>query len=111
MRTLPSLSIAFSLVVLTACGSVPPPPSIKFIGIAEGTLQTDVQSLKFSDIFERKTRSIVGAVSLSKPMDGATVVGTWFSPDDRSMPLGRTNILLESGATLARFSLANANDW
>ncbi|MEI8230565.1 MAG: hypothetical protein WCG83_05540 [Candidatus Peregrinibacteria bacterium] len=111
MRTFPFLSIAFSLMVLTACGSVPSSATITFIGIAEGTLQTDVQLLKFSDMFERKNQSLIGAVSLSEPMDGATVVGTWFSPDDRSMPLGRTTILLQSGATLARFSFANSKNW
>jgi len=99
----------FCVFLLSACSQ--DSPKIAFLGIAKGNLQTDVRSLEFNDTFEVKDRELIAAVSLDKPMNGTTVVGTWFSPDERSIPLGSTNILLASGATLARFFFANKEDW
>lgn len=95
---------------LCACGG-PVQPEISFIGIASGTLATRGDDLLFSDRFEANQHNLVGIVAFSQVVDGTTVQATWFSPDDRRMPLGRTNIVTESGAQIARFSLASREDW
>lgn len=97
---------------LVGCGvSNADKPSIRFIGVSVGTLETEADSLQFADRFETKDQNIIGLVMFEKPMNGATVQATWFSPDDRRMPLGRTSIDMGSGATIARFSFASKEPW
>lgn len=100
-----------SLLLLTACGSADLQPVINFIGVATGALATDLSSLHFSDRFAVTDRQLVGVAGFSHIEEGSTVQATWFSPDDRHMPLGRTSIVAESGATIVRFSFASSKNW
>lgn len=97
-------------MLLTAC-TQNVQPVIQFIGIGEGNMQSDVNQLQFADRFEATQRELVAVVAFSQVQDGTTVQATWFSPDDRAMPLGRTSVVTASGATVARFSLASRTDW
>lgn len=96
--------------VLSACSAVPP-PDIAFIGVASGTMLTAREDLRFGERFPAAIHSIIGVAALKQPANGARVQATWFSPDDRRMPLGRRMIMLESGATVARFTLTNTENW
>lgn len=112
MRRLP-LSFGFTLLLpllLAACAA-PSTPAIGFIGIAKGDLRSDVSTLAFADRFSASDHSLVGVVALKEPVSAGRAVATWFSPDDRTMPLGRTTVELGSGATVARFSFANKENW
>lgn len=103
---------SFLCVLLTACGSsASEKPSIKFIGIGTGTLQTPVEELQFRDMFDVNDLALVAVVAFDQVEEGTTVQATWFSPDERRMPLGRTNIVTQSGATIARFSFASKEAW
>ncbi len=86
-------------------------PVISFIGASTGTLATDVRAFKFSDHFSANDRQIVVLVSFKQISDATNVVATWFSPDDRSMPIGRKTIVTASGATMVRFSIASSIAW
>jgi len=86
-------------------------PVIQFIGISEGTLATTSNDLEFMQSFEATSRDLVGVVAFSAIADGSTVQATWFSPDDRSMPMGRTSIQTASGSKVARFTLSSQEDW
>ena len=86
-------------------------PTIEFIGVSTGTLTTDVNQLNFKDRFSVKEHDIVAVVSFAQIEEGTRVQATWFSPDDRRMPLGRKEIVTQSGAKLARFSISSAEDW
>lgn len=97
--------------MLAGCTLPPLPPKIGFIGIAEGDLQSKLEDLKFTDRFDTDQRAIVGVVQFTQIADGTTVQATWFSPDDRRMPMGRTTITTQSGAKVARFSIASTEDW
>ncbi len=104
--------IVITCLFLTACSTTEQaPPVIRFIGIATGTLVTDVRTLSFRDTFEVNDHDIIGVVGFDEAQDGTTVQATWFSPDDRKMPMGRTSIVMQSGATIARFQLKNTVDW
>lgn len=104
-------TIVITCLLLAACGAEQAPPVIRFIGIATGTLVSDVRSLSFGDQFKTSDREIIAVVGFDEAQDGTTVQATWFSPDDRRMPMGRTSIVMDSGATLARFQLKNTVDW
>jgi hypothetical protein len=108
-------SILFSVFIcllLTACrASVPDKPSIKFIGIGVGSLKTPVEDIQFRDTFDVKDLQLIAVVAFDRIQEGTTVQATWFSPDERRMPLGRTNIVTQSGATMARFSFASKESW
>ncbi len=104
-------TIVITCLLLAACGAEQAPPVIRFIGIATGTLVSDVRSLSFSDQFKTSDHEIIAVVGFNEAQDGTTVQATWFSPDDRRMPMGRTSIVMDSGATLARFQLKNTVDW
>lgn len=84
---------------------------INFIGIATGTLATDVNDLTFSPTFSVDDHEIVGVVSFDSIQEGSIVQATWFSPDDRRIPLGRKEIVTQSGAKVAKFSIANSATW
>lgn len=84
---------------------------IQFIGVSTGSLMSDIESLHFQTTFPKNEHGLVGIASFAKPMDGYRVNATWFSPDERRMPMGRSTIMLESGATIARFSLQSTTDW
>lgn len=86
-------------------------PVIQYIGIAEGNMQSDINQLKFQDRFESTQHELIALIAFSEIEDGTTVQATWFSPDDRTMPLGRTSVVTDSGATIARFTLASREDW
>ncbi|MBU0458527.1 hypothetical protein KJ652_02215 [Patescibacteria group bacterium] len=99
-------------LLLTACGGPKEEAAmIEFIGISSGTLTTDLDNLEFKESFELDERNLVAVVAFKKVNDETNVQATWFSPDDRRMPLGRKSIVTESGATIARFSLASQEDW
>ncbi len=105
-----STLIASALLLLTACTSEAR-PVISFIGIATGTLVTDLGELQFANLFDRDERNLVAVVGFEQVQEGTTVQATWFSPDDRQMPLGRTAITTQSGAKIARFSFASKDPW
>lgn len=102
--------VALGLLVLAGCGSTPD-PKIQFMGISPGGMQTTLEELKFGDRFPVSEKEFVAVISLENAVDGTSVEATWFSPDDRTMPLGRTAIITESGATIARFTLATTDTW
>lgn len=104
------LLLLFPLLLLTACASGGQ-PVISFIGIATGTLTTDLQHLQFRDRFTVTDHQLVAVIGFRQVGEGTTVQATWFSPDDRRMPLGRTQIVTQSGATITRFSFASTRDW
>lgn len=97
--------------LLGACSNAVVQPELNFIGIGSGTLVSDVNTIQYTQTFDPSARSLIAVVSFAKIMDGSTVQATWFSPDDRSMPLGRTSIVTKSGATLARFSFVSKENW
>lgn len=101
--------LAVLALFLVACAEQQ--QTITFIGVATGSLTTNLEQLQFRSNFPADEHEIVAVVSLDQPYDGANVQATWFSPDERRMPMGRSSILLESGATIARFSLRSATDW
>ncbi|MFH1671108.1 MAG: hypothetical protein ABIA92_06050 [Patescibacteria group bacterium] len=105
------LFLLLTVLLLSACTPVAQKPFINFIGISSGTLATNLDELEFTDSFDVIQRNIVAVISFSEVAAGTNVQATWFTPDDRRMPLGRKNIIVESGATIARFSLASKEDW
>jgi hypothetical protein len=114
MRRWSVLCVSFcsAALLLSACSlGQPRQPQINFIGIGTGTLTTDVNSIKFRSTFSPKERQLVGVVSFSQIDSGTTVMATWFSPDDRTIPLGRTQINTQKDAHIARFSFASRQDW
>ena len=84
---------------------------MSFLGISEGTLETTYDDMEFTQKFAVTQRNLVGVVGFSHIQQGSTVQATWFSPDDRNMPMGRTSIQIASGATVARFTLSSVEDW
>lgn len=96
---------------MSGCSSAPKKPMIRFIGVATGSLISPVDSLSFSTRFKATDHDLVGVVAFSDVQNGTNVQATWFSPDDRRMPLGRTEIVTKSGATVARFSLSSKKNW
>ncbi len=111
MMPMRRLFIVAALSVLTGCTSPHDSPVISFIGVATGNLVTDLADLRFSSTFERDERNLVGVVGFEYVKEGTTVQATWFSPDDRQMPLGRTSIVTQSGAKIARFSFGSRDAW
>lgn len=106
------LSLLFAAAVsITACTPKEPSPAINFIGISTGSVVTDLEELEFSETFPTSIRNILGVVSFAEVQNGTKVQATWFSPDDRRMPLGRHTIEVESGANVAKFSIARQEDW
>lgn len=97
--------------MLVSCASTPAKPVITFLGVGSGTLTSQLESVTFTDRFDPKQRGLIAVVGFRDTHDGMPVEATWFSPDDRRMPLGRTTILLASGANIARFSIASTVDW
>lgn len=98
-------------LLLCACTSDAVQPKLSFIGVATGTLVTDLNALAFSNMFRTDDRNLVAVVGFEEVEEGTTVQATWFSPDDRNMPLGRTSIVTQSGATIARFSFVSNDPW
>lgn len=86
-------------------------PVIQFIGMSVGTLETSLDALEFTEKFDTTDHTLVGAVQFAEVLEGTKVQATWFSPDERRMPLGRTTIITESGAMVARFSINSDVDW
>lgn len=112
-RLLPLLLLS-AVLLLPACRKKElkePRPIISFIGVSTGSLATGVQSLSFRDTFNPMHKELVGAVQFDRISDGTPVQATWFSPDERRMPLGRTTLQIASGAKLARFSIATKDAW
>jgi hypothetical protein len=103
-------SIALIALSLGAC-TPSSRPEISFIGIATGTLVTDLNQLQFSNQFDRNDRNLVAVVGFNALEEGTTVQATWFSPDERQMPLGRNSIVTQSGAQIVRFSFASKDPW
>jgi len=99
-----------SFLAISACSS-PEAAEITFLGISSGTLTTAIDDLEFKDRFNKDEKNLVALVAFGESVDETDVQATWFSPDDRKMPLGRKSITMESGATIARFSFASTEDW
>ncbi len=101
-----------SALFLAGCSGGPAePPQINFIGIGTGTLATDVNRIHFTQTFQPTDTQLVAVVSFAYVEKGTTVEATWFSPDERVIPLGRTQIVTASGAHIARFSFASKQPW
>lgn len=111
MKRLALLIAVIAFVMIFFIDKTGTPPVIEFIGASTGTLTTDLKELKFKDRFETDEHQIVAVVSFAQIEQGSIVQATWFSPDDRRMPLGRKEIVTQSGAKLARFSIATTEDW
>jgi hypothetical protein len=105
------LALSVLALLLAGCRGAVEKPTILFIGVGSGTLATEASAVQFRDRFSPQEHNILGVVALEKPSDGVSVQATWFSPDDRRMPLARRTIEMASGATVARFSFANSVDW
>lgn len=106
------LFLCTALLCTAACTSAPKfQPVISFVGIGTGTLATDVSDIQFQDRFDLTDHNLIAVVAFSTVSDGTQIQATWHSPDDRTPPLGRKIITTESGATVARFTLANSVDW
>lgn len=106
------LAVIFTLTMtLSACGSEVVQPRINFIGIGSGTLASDVNAIQYAQTFSPDAKSLVAVVSFADIADKSTVQATWFSPDERTMPLGRTTIQTDSGAKLTRFSFVSKQEW
>ncbi len=103
-------SLVLGLSVLIGCTPTTD-PTIKFMGISPGGMQSTLEELKFGDRFSEDIKEFVAVVALENAQDGTNVQATWFSPDERSMPLGRTTIVTQSGATIARFTFATTQEW
>lgn len=103
--------LALALLVLCSCKGQPVAPEINFIGIGTGTLATDIAQIQFSQTFRRTDKELVAVVSFAHVAQGTEVQATWFSPDERTIPLGRSTIMTESGAHVARFSFASRVPW
>lgn len=99
------------MLLLCACTPKVAGPKLSFIGIATGTLVTDLNALAFNSAFGTDDRNLVAVVGFEDVQEGTTVQATWFSPDDRQMPLGRTSIITQSGARIARFSFVSKDPW
>lgn len=109
---IPSLTlIGSSLLLLAACGAEPQPPVLTFVGTASGTIETPTDALLFTDRFPDDLRSIVGVAAFETAPEGTEVMASWFMPDDRRPPFGRRNLTVESGALVARFTLASGGAW
>ncbi|MBU0766183.1 hypothetical protein KKF55_00120 [Patescibacteria group bacterium] len=108
---LKSIILLISSLLVSGCVSVSEKPVIDFIGISTGTLTTELNDLNFRDQFEIYEHELVSAISFNTVPEGTQIQATWFSPDDRRMPLGRKTITTQSGAKIARFSLASKEDW
>ncbi len=110
MRRLCIFLSAVSLLCLTACDRTPvEPPSIDFIGIATGSLTTDLNALKFRNSFKKEETQLVGIVGFSHIDAGSTAQATWYSPDERTPPIGRSSAITQPGARTARFSFASGD--
>lgn len=109
MRTY-RFAVPLIALLLTGCAGAGK-PVISFIGIGTGTLATDLNTVQFGQTFKTTDTSLVAAIAFDYIADGTRVQATWFSPDDRSMPLGRTEITTESGAQVARFSFGSREEW
>lgn len=103
--------IISSLLLLAACGAESQPPVLTFVGTASGTIETPTDALVFSDRFPDDLRSIVGVAAFETAPDGTEVMASWFMPDERRPPFGRRNLTVESGALVARFTLATVGAW
>ncbi len=112
-RTFILLSLVCTSLSLSACKGTPVAwkPEIVFLGIATGSLATPVDRLHFRNYFAANDRELVAVVAFKEPMDGMKVQATWFQPDDRNAPLGRSIVTTQSGAAVARFSFASREDW
>ena len=86
-------------------------PALSFIKISKGNLETPIDSLVFANTFEPIDRNLVGVVGFSAIPSGSTVQATWFSPDDRTMPIGRETIVTSDAVDVVRFSIAPSEDW
>ena len=111
MRLTSLTVIGFCSLLLTACGAQPEAPVLTFVGTASGTIETPTDALVFSDRFPDDLRSIVGVAAFEQALEGTEVMASWFAPDDRGPPFGRRNLTVESGALIARFTLASGGAW
>ena len=97
--------------LISGCASKEKKPVIRFIGVATGSLMSPINALHFQTRFKATDHNLVGVVAFADVQNGTNVQATWFSPDDRRTPLGRTEIVTKSGATVARFSLSSKKNW
>jgi hypothetical protein len=86
-------------------------PVLSVIGISKGTLETPLEELQFSERFDVADRNLVGVAVFKNVVDGTHVMATWFSPDERTIPLGRSTLIIASGATIVRFSIGAPGTW
>lgn len=106
------LFLLCSLTLLFGCStSAPPPPVIGFIGVATGSLTSDIATMQFQQQFDPSASNLVAVVGFHSIATGSIVQATWFSPDERRMPLGRTEVVAQSGARMMRFSFSSRGPW
>lgn len=86
-------------------------PTLSFIEISKGNLETPVDELLFSSRFQPEDRNLIGVVGFTTISDGTTVQATWFSPDDRTMPIGREKIVTSDNVDVVRFLISPSENW
>lgn len=99
------------VLFLASCAAPARKPAIEFIGMSSGTLTSDLNKVEFRSRFDITETKLVGVVSFADVQNKTVVQATWHSPDDRTMPLGRTQIVTQSGARIARFGFARGIPW
>ena len=116
MRAIPTFAgLLLATTLCTACLSQKlnesPTPVLEFLGMSTGTLTTELSKLTFRDTFTITQHELVGVASFKSIADNTKVQATWFSPDERTMPLGRTIQITQSGAKVIRFSITARTNW
>src|SRR3989338_3395987 len=72
-------------------------PVIGFVGVAEGTLSSDVKQLKFQDRFDAVQQKLVGVAAFDHVAPDTSVTAQLFSPDDELPPVAHTTLKTVSG--------------
>lgn len=87
------------------------PPKIAYIGVSEGDLTTAAEDLNFQSRFGAGSQSLLGVVQFASVSDGTVIQADWFSPDDRTPPIGRMKVVTASGSKIAGFSIVPPGEW
>lgn len=86
-------------------------PAMTFIGIGSGSLTSNLRAFVPQERISVSQRSVIGVVQFRGVPDGSSITASWFSPDDRSPPIGRSTATVSQGAQAARFLFATQHDW
>lgn len=107
----PLLLSALAVLLLGGCMQETKAPVIAYIGTAVGDMNSDITTLQFTDRFSTEDTSLLTVVGFENIAEGTTVRAMWFSPDDRTAPIGLQTITAEGNGTIARFLLRPNVAW